>query len=58
VTHKGYYDTCFLLSALLAVEFLRLVGKLWYDGLALVAAGSALYFLIARVWFRAGTINA
>lgn len=56
VTRPGHYDTYFPLLALPAVEFallvpLGLVGKLWYDGIALVAAGLALYFLIASGWF-------
>jgi hypothetical protein len=59
VTWQGYWDTYFSLSALLAVEFallvpLGLVGKLWYDGISLVAVGIALYFLIASVWFGVG----
>jgi hypothetical protein len=51
-----------LLLTLLAVEFARLVplglvGKLWYDGISLVAIGIALYFLTASVWFWVGTNN-
>ena len=62
VTRRGYYDPYFSLLALLAVEFallvpLGLAGKLWYDGIALVAVGIALYFLIASVRFGVGTIN-
>ena len=62
VTRQGCYDTYFSLLALLAVEFtllvpLGLMGKLWYDGTALVAVGIALYFLIASVRFGVDTIN-
>ena len=62
VTRRGYYDPYFSLLALLAVEFtllvpLGLAGKLWYDGIVLVAVGIALYFLIASVRFGVDTIN-
>ena len=62
VTRQGFYDAYFLLLTLPAVEFtllvpLGLMGKLWYDGIALVAVGIALYFLIASVRFGVGTIN-
>lgn len=62
VTQQGCYDASFFLLTLLAVEFARLVplglvGKLWYDRIALVAVGIARYFLIARVRFGVGTIN-